>query len=100
MKQQELKALLKEAANPKCSWKRRNEIQCFLNESMVATGDHSVHKTKSREDGINLILDTLYMSTLENRPQLLPTFFPVFAIICGDRKNGRLIAEVDWSIVD
>lgn len=100
MKQSELKALLKEAANPECSWQRRNEIQCKLGDATAAMNEDGVYKIEGREAGLHLLLDSLYVSTVQNRPELLPTLFPAFAIICGDREEGILVADVDWSIVD
>lgn len=100
MEQRELKALLDEAANPKCSWQRRNEIQCKLGEATAAMGKDGVYELEGREAGLHLLLEALYVSTIQNRPELLPTLFPTFAIICGDREEGILIADVDWAIVD
>jgi hypothetical protein len=100
MKQQVLKALLEEAANDNCSPQRRNEIQCELDEATAAMGEEGVYKITGREAGLSLVLDALYVHTIQNRPELLPSFFPTFAIICGDRDEGMLIADVDWSLID
>jgi hypothetical protein len=94
MNQLEIKVLLHEASNPECSWRRRNEIQCEFEKAMVPGEDG-----EGEEAGLLLLLTSLYASTVQNRPELLPTLFPTFAIICGDRKEDMLIADVDWTIV-
>lgn len=99
MDQRELKALLEEAAKPDCSWQRRNQIQCRLGEATAAMGKNGVYKTEGREAGLLLLLEALYVTTVQNRPELLPSLFPTFAIICGDRDAKSLVAEVDWSLV-
>jgi len=55
---------------------------------------------EGREDGLVGLLGQIYYSTLQNRPELLPTLFPVFAIICGDREKGSIIADVDWTLTE
>jgi len=97
MNQRELKALLEEAAAPNCSPQRRNQIQCLLGEATAAMGEDGVYKIKGRAAGLHLLLDALYVETVQHRPELLPALFPAFAIICGDRKDGHIIAKVDWS---
>lgn len=100
MKQRELKALLEEAASPECSWKRRNQIQIKLNEATAAMGEDGLYVIEGLVAGLHLLLNSLYVGTVQNRPELLPALLPAFAIICGDREDGKLIADVDWSIVD
>ena len=100
MRQKEVKALLEEAAKPGCSWQRRTEIQCQLCEATAAMGKNGVYKIKGRKAAFHMLLNDLYMDTLNNRPDLLPTLFPFFAVICGDRKEGYIVADhVDWGIV-
>jgi len=98
MNQKELKALLQEAADPNCSWQRRNEIQCKLGQASPAMGADGVYEIEGREAGMHLVLDKLYVDTIQHRPELLPSLFPVFAVICGDRKEGIICADVDWSL--
>ena len=99
MNQRELKTLLDEAAKPDCSWQRRNEIQCRFGDDSPAMRADSVYETEGRGAGMHIVLDKLYVDTIENRPELLPVLFPVFAIICGDREDGMICADVDWSLV-
>lgn len=98
MNQKEMKTLLQEAASPDCSWRRRNEIQCKLGKASPAMQADGVYKIKGREAGMHLVLDKLYVDTIQNRPELLPLLFPAFAVICGDRQEGIICADVDWSL--
>ena len=99
MDQRELKALLDEAAKPSCSWQRQNEIQCRLGEASPAMGVDGVRKIEGPVEGMQIVLDHLYTDTIQNRPDLLPALFPVFALICGDREDRTICADVDWSLV-
>jgi len=97
--QRELKGLLEEAARRDCSWKRRNEIQCLLGAASAAMGADGVYEIDNPEAGMHLVLGKLYTDTIQNRRELLPSLFPVFAVICGDREEGFICADVDWSLV-
>ncbi|MFA6322034.1 MAG: hypothetical protein WCX71_00985 [Candidatus Buchananbacteria bacterium] len=99
MKQEEIKALLEEAAKPTCSSVRRNDIHCRLSEASAAMGENGVYEVDNPEAGLIVLLDRLFISTLKNRPELLPTLFPAFAVICGDRDEDLIIAQIDWSLV-
>lgn len=99
MNQKELMELLQEAAKPNCSLWRRNEIGRKLYEASPATREDGALEIDGREAGMQLILSSLYQDTLENRPALLPMMFPVFAMICGDRQEGMICANVDWSLI-
>lgn len=99
MDQREIKSLLQEASNQDCSFARRIEIQCKFAKASAAMGDDGIYKTNRPESGFVVVLDSLYTSTILNCPESLPSLFPVFAIICGDREKGSLYADVDWSLV-
>jgi len=85
MKQKEVMELLRQAAAPNCSEWRINQIHCLLN---YAIGPN--------QDSIRVLIGEVYVSTLKNRPWLLPTLFPLFAAACGD-SGDYLVAKVDWS---
>lgn len=91
MQQAEIKSLLEEAANPDCPPARLNEIQCIFGGAIAAN---------CQEDSFHALLDALYVGAINNRQEHLPALFPIFAAICGDRKEGVIIADVDWSLVD
>jgi hypothetical protein len=104
MKQQDLKALLEEAANPDCSWERVNEIHCILgaaspaNDSMPNSEGFTEHD-RGRAEGMELVLDSMYVETIKNRREFLPSLLPVFMLICGDRTEGSIInRDIDWSV--
>ncbi|MCR4328790.1 MAG: hypothetical protein NUV53_04785 [Patescibacteria group bacterium] len=99
MNQKELKLLLQEAASPDCPWQRRNEIQCKLGEASPAMRADGVYEIDGREAGMHLVLNQLYVDTIQNRPDLLPSLFPAFAVICGDREEGIICADVDWLFI-
>ncbi len=90
MNQAWLMALLIEAT--KADWKRRNEIHVLLSNLVADTED-------DRGDGIGLVLDSLWVSTVKHNPALLPTLFPAFAIMCGD-KDGTIVADINWAVYD
>ncbi len=98
MKQIEIKALLIEAADPGCSWERRNAIQCELGHASPAMREDGVFEIEGRAAGMQLVLDGLYVETIRHHPGLLPTLLPAFAIICGDREEGMICANIDWTI--
>jgi len=92
--------LLLEASKDETSEFRKNKIHCLLGEQ-AAGFNGCCYEIEGRAAGINLILDKLYVDTLENNPKLLPSLLPVFAIISGEReKNKNIVAYADWSFVD
>ncbi len=98
MDQRQIKRLLEEAAKPDCQSQRLNEIQCALGAATAAMGKDGVYKIEGREAGIHLVLNDLFVSTLEYEPELLPSLFPVFALLCGDR-DSSLLADINWTLV-
>lgn len=100
MEQRHVMSLLKEAASPGCHYHRRNQIQCKLSEAASEKDRTGAGFDEGKKEGIKLVLDKLYADTLEHNPELLPSLFPVFAIICGDRKKGMLCANVDWTLLN
>lgn len=52
-----------------------------------------------RGQGLQVLLNEIFVSTLKHDPRLLPMFFPVFAILCGDRDDS-IIAEIEWNVFD
>ena len=99
MDQREIKSLLQEASDRDCSWPRRIEIQGKLSGASAAMGVNGIFKTDEPESGMLIVLENLYTNTILNYPELLPSLFPVFAIICGDREEGSICANVNWSLV-
>ena len=89
MKQQEVIALLQEAGHLDCTSQRRNEIRGLLTSAMKnvpnSVGDYVA------------MGDYLFQQTADNRPDILPSLFPVFALICGDREyESHMMCEIDW----
>lgn len=97
MKQQKVKELLEEAAKSDCTWQRRTDIQCLL-RAATAAGKSGKYKSSRSVSGLLVALDTLYVQTIENKPEILPSLFPFFAIVCGDREEEMIYANVDWSL--
>ena len=94
MTTKEIYDLLVEASAKTTSDQRINEIQCELGRAVCKnTGD-------GRGEGIEVILDSLYVDTFNNNPKLLPTLLPVFAIMCGDRDGHSIIGEPDWKLIN
>ena len=90
MKQEEIKSLLEEAANPDCPLARLNEIQCIFGEAIVAGRQKEI---------FHALLNALYVGAINNRQEHLPALFPIFAAICGGGERGVIIADVNWSLV-
>src|ERR1043166_3158969 len=61
--------------------RRVNEIQVLFDREL--SRDIGKHR-----DTASTILGTVYVQTLQNRPELLPSLFPLFAALCGDRSSG------------
>lgn len=94
MKQEKIMDLLREVASLNLSNRRVNEIQCKLTDALPRSD-----ALDDREAGMEVVLGKLYVDTLRNKPHLLPMLFPVFAIMCGDRDDGFIVADVDWDII-
>lgn len=100
MDQKRIKELLTEASRPECSVQRQNQIQCEMGQATSALKPDGVYSIHGPEAGIHLILDALYSGTAEHKRELLPSLFPVFALLCGDREKGVLISDIDWSSIN
>ena len=96
MNQKLIKKLLIEASKESTSLKRKTEIHLELGKAS-ASFNGEYYNTTTPAAGMNVILDTLYMSCLINRPAELPRLLPVFILICGDREEKSIIADIDWA---
>jgi|GEM_PF-2491866 len=97
MNQGEIRARLAEAGAEECTRRRLGEIMLeFLDESpaMLSDGTYDIDGQGSLA---RPIIEELFISVAENRRSAFPDLFPVFAVLCGDRENGVLIADIDWS---
>ena len=93
MNQRKLMQLLKEAAHPACTKERRITIRLRIQKSQATRGTE-LYETK--REGIEDLLDKLFVEVTEFRPELLPNFYPVFALAYGNRKPKTLFAQIDW----
>ena len=48
--------------------------------------------------GLHIVVDKLLTDTKINRPDLLPSLFPVIAALCGET-DGTWLADIDWSVM-
>ena len=98
-----LKRLLEEAADSSTSTQRRAKIQSLLAEGTYARRNKGTHRPDSQAAGkamgIELVLDALFVELVQNRPDLLSSYYPVFALLCGDGGQGFLGA-IDWSLIE
>jgi len=85
MNQWELKRLLDEAASPDTSRFRKGQIGGKLEQLASIWASPVIRK--------------LYTDTINNRPDLLPSLFPFFAIVCGYRDAGSSLPNIDWSLM-
>jgi hypothetical protein len=98
MNQREVKKLLEEAAQPDCSDDRIRDIHVLLSNATAARGAGGIKEIDGPEAGLDLVVGSLFVDTIEHRRHLLPSLFPVFAFICGDREEGVMVTDVDWSL--
>lgn len=99
MNQKILMALLQEASDPNCHFHRKNQIQCELKNGMDKKGSSETTFDEGKREGLELVMGKLYNDVLDNRPDLLPSLFPVFAILCGDREPHTICSDADWSLM-
>ena len=98
MKSEQIMDLLREAATPQCSNERRIEIQIELERASPSWNANGIPTLDARAEGILIVFERLYVQTLAHKPELLPIFYPVFSIICGDRPEHLMISDIDWSL--
>lgn len=84
MKQERIKDLLQEAALSYCPGQRRISILAELSREVTCPE-------------LELMLDGLFLQTINNKPFLLSALLPAFIMICGDREPDMELATVDWS---
>lgn len=100
MEQRKIMALLKEAAKPKCPAKRLTNIAIEL-KGVVETEDSDGDiEIDGRSAGFAVLVESLFHQTLQNKPDQLPALFPAFAMLCGDKGEDKLLADVDWTLVE
>lgn len=95
VKQREIKDLLVELASPECSFLRHQEISQRF---------HEAAKRRPAPDSPNDNTSYLFVMILNRllrtvNGQYLPGLFPVFALLCGDRDDLDVLADVDWSLM-
>ncbi len=94
MEQKEIKSLLAELANPNCLPDRWHEITDSLYEA--AKRAPAPDSTYDPTSDIFMVIITRLLST---KPQCLPGLFPLFALLCGDRRRTSMVADIDWSLM-
>ncbi len=87
MDQGKIKDLLENAVDAAASgdWHWVDYVRCELGDACAKEGEK--------------LLNALFASTANNRPERLPYLFPVIAMLCGDRKEGLPYSDIDWSLV-
>jgi len=93
MRQERIKKLLEEAADPRCPPARLSEIHREMNSGWPHGMDNPVIGV---QDVLRQLAEELFTETVENRRERLPGFFPVFAMVYGDRADGRRYADINW----
>ncbi|KKR08245.1 MAG: hypothetical protein UT32_C0002G0008 [Parcubacteria group bacterium GW2011_GWC2_39_14] len=101
LSQRSVLALIKEAADPKCTAIR---LVLIDRELQAATAYATKGcKPNTPEYGLLELVKTLFVETLKNRPDLLLGLFPVFSMICTDSNRGTdellTTTGVDWYAV-
>ena len=99
MDQKQILSLLQEAASDDCTSRRANEIQCELEHATAAMTEKGYYAIDIPASGIQIVLAHLYLNTYQENRALLPTLFPAFAIMCGNRDKNSLLADIDWSVM-
>ncbi|MFA6526565.1 MAG: hypothetical protein WCT26_04105 [Candidatus Buchananbacteria bacterium] len=98
MKHERIMELLKEAVSATTA--RRNSICCELSEATAALDADGVYEIDTPEAGLHLVVNDLFFELEKNHPDLFPTFFPVFSMLCGNREKGGIICDIRWDLVD
>jgi hypothetical protein len=100
MKQTEIMALLKEAAElaqyRNTNWRDIAKIQVMLGDAIYRSDDDS----DGRAEGFEIVLDSLYTHCIQENPTALPRLFPFFALLCGDRTDMITTDEIEWSLYE
>lgn len=94
MQQQEIKSLLAELASPTCQIDRWHEIA----EKFYAAAKRPL-APDSTYDPTSDIFVVIITRLLSAKPQYLPGLFPVFAMVCGDRRSTAVVADIDWHLM-
>ena len=98
MDQRLITQLLKEASCRDCLPARRQEIaDIFL--AATPEGDNELAPGNDIAAGIRTVLMRIWTKATEEKPEVLPLLFPVFALICGD-KTGPHFSRINWEIFD
>ncbi len=95
MQQAIIKDLLAELARPDCSFERHQEVSRLFYEAA---------KRRPAPDSPNDDTSQLFTMILNRllrvvNSRQLPGLFPVFALICGDRHDLDVLAEIDWDLM-
>lgn len=99
MTQREIMALLVEASDKHCPSKRLNDIHIALRRALPEGVSNDEDRfEEGRRAELEHVLDKVYLETIAVRPALLPSLFPIFALLCGDRGKDSIMAEIDWSL--
>jgi hypothetical protein len=84
MEQSVIKEILDEAVTADSN--RILEIQILLTKSVGGTKE---------DDIVKIVLNTLFIQTHLKDPTILPSLFPFFSLVCGNKKVTE--AVIDWS---
>lgn len=98
---EEIKALLEEAAQPLTTEDRVQEIGTQLIACVWGNDDTADLNQNSTATGFLLLFRTLWTNSHE---EMLPALYPFFLILCGPRKEGKMLREdlspgetIDWA---
>ena len=99
MLQSEILALLKEASTiDRSDFQQVARIQVQLGAAILNPTSRDEFSEGKRE-GLEMLLDSLYVNALQNAPEMLPLLFPVFALLCGLRSSKSWLADsIDWEL--
>ena len=97
MEQTKLMNLLREAAKPDCTKKRRKEIKVTLTKACQTITNNELAEDRGRKSTIIMTVTHLYTMTLKECPEHLPMLFPLFSLLCGNRDPNTYICDkIDW----
>lgn len=102
MKQEIILGLLQEATDKRYNHVRKAEILKALLGAVAER--HPQNSDTFESDRVRIMseaLTTLYLATVDcDRPELLVSLFPAFAIMCGSRGEHDVVCNgVNWSLV-
>lgn len=94
MKQVQIFSLLVEASSVSCTRERLAQIHSQLSNAAICSGDVSDELAP-----LQAVAEQLFSDTVDKRREHLPSLFPVFALLCGEKDGDCIFSSIDWTLL-